>query len=1658
MSVIATRQSCRIELADTYCSQWNNWLLAMRFTSIIFCIWGCLTSTGFTQTSVSGGVGGNSHWTVADSPYIISGNFVVYNNAVLTIDPGVTVYMAEGSGLRVNKGGIQALGTLANPINILSDKTRLAQAAAPGDWNQWVLEPGTLTTRLDHVVFEHGKGLSVIGSAPVFNHLKINNQEGAAITLDLAASPRGVGNQATGNTVNGIAVPAGDIKQDVRWGLRGIPYVISSGTVSVGASPKITSITPNVIQQGATIDVSLSGQRLERLSSVQFDNAGLSAQIKSKTNQYYFGQYHSGALLSITAQANAEVGKSAARLMFDAEEITVADALDVVPTQPILSSLDPSFLYAGQGNVNVTINGTNFTNKSILKINNVVTEAQYESATKMRASIAVPNSSGFLSLKLLTPDPYNEGQHLTSNELSLRVIYGQLDISPGIVALNRGSSKTFTVTLPFTAGADGVILNVVSSNPTIGFVPTTIKIPAGQNTATFTYTPTDAGNTTLTVSKAGFYSAQAQVSIIQPPTLALSANKLVLGLGGTSQVTLKSSVPAGTSGLKVNLSSSDSAIATVPATVTLAAGTDTATFTVTAAANGNATISASADDYEVGHLEFTVREASLNLPINAVVAPGATRTFSLQLSDPAPIGGLSATVTSSNTAVATVPDSIAIAEGQTTATFTVNGLVAGESTIRVTAPNYKAANMPLTVQSLNIGFNYPPVSSILLKQGLTQAYPVTLSSPAPAGGVVVNLTVDNAEIATISPSSITIPEGQTSGGLVEAAITGVAKGSATVNASAEGLGPANIPLNIEAKPSLQLTGLSGDQVTVGKGMRGDYAANVKIANNGPYAGATVSLTSSDPSKLVVPATVTINSYYGNDAWFSVSGIELTQGTPVTVTAEAPGYTPVTIPANVVPASIQISGLDDYRSPAGGQDSFYLGFDLVYHYPLSSIPVDLEIVNANPVGIVDGFYDSANTLSSQASFPEGQSYSYGLSVAEPKTMGTYQVQASAPGMGTATSAVQTVSTPAIRLVGYGDGGSATVGKGMRGDYEAYVQRSVNGYIQRGSNPVTVNLSSSDPSKVGIPATVTIPAGSYHTSIPVTGLDLTNGVPASISATAEGYTNPETPLAVNVVMPEIERISSLDNSRSLSSPRDDFYISLKVPGGNVYPQQPVSDIPINVAMVNVNPAGVVNGVYNAQTGGALMSQAVIPAGQNYTNALYVGTPTNIGTYQVQASLAGGGTQTSAIQTVSSPKLRMVAHSNSGVVSVGKGMQSDYEARVERLLNGNPFTAGNTPVTVSLTSSDPSKLSVPASVTIPSYSYSANFKVTGQQLTNGSQVIINASATGSGYANPDSPLQANVVMPVVDDIIWLDNERGLTSGRDGFYITLAVPGSAFANTQTAVSNMPVNIAVVNANPAGVVDGIYNAGTGGALVSQVTIPAGRYYSNLTTFVGSPKSLGTYQVQAGLAGGAAKTSAVQTVSGPVLNLGYSGGGTHAEIGKGMQSNSVYVQLTGPASAPVEVRLRCTSPVICSVPDSVTIPAGSTLVYVPVKGFAIGGTTIRANADGYSTPPESFVKVVAPKVYFQGLYDPYYGFRTGVGGSLSIYFYVYPYGHLIEPVNFNVTSNAPGIATVSPSVVTLSNGSDGGDIDVNGIAQGVVTINVNSPDFGSATSGVITIE
>lgn len=86
-----------------------------------------LSTSAFSQTQVSGGIYSNTTWTLANSPYIMTGPVVVFPGNTLTIQPGVVV-MVQDKGSNTGlmpylelRGSLVANGTASQPIRFIAE-------------------------------------------------------------------------------------------------------------------------------------------------------------------------------------------------------------------------------------------------------------------------------------------------------------------------------------------------------------------------------------------------------------------------------------------------------------------------------------------------------------------------------------------------------------------------------------------------------------------------------------------------------------------------------------------------------------------------------------------------------------------------------------------------------------------------------------------------------------------------------------------------------------------------------------------------------------------------------------------------------------------------------------------------------------------------------------------------------------------------------------------------------------------------------------------------------------------------------------------------------------------------------------------------------------------------------------------------------------------------------------------------------------------------------------------------------------------------------------------------------------------------------------------------------------------------------------------------
>ncbi|WP_426166032.1 hypothetical protein [Pseudoduganella sp. R-34] len=469
-----------------------------------------LTGLAHAQTTVSGPIRTNQTWAASGSPYIVDADVAIEAGAVLTIEPGVTVRLGANANLVVSDGALRAEGSAATPIVLTSASDVPSGSPAPGAWgNLTFMEGAASSTRLEWVQVNYGKGIRIQGASPILNYVDIRNSSGAAIQVDLNSSPSGVGLQASGNAVNGISVPAGDITGNVKWNLRGIPYVVASGEVSVGLRPSISSIVPATIQQGETIDAVVTGFRVGGVETASFDAAGVTATLRP-------GATAATVPIRISATMEQPVGKVSLSLQTSSGLVKFPAGLEVVPFKPTVrvTGLTPSVLRRGESGSfrmdGTYLNGATVTlpANSGLTLSGLQTTETQATFTLAAAADAV---SGQRVLQVANPSVPD-----STATAALTIIDGapRINTDPSPISLfPNGKNNTVTIRLSAADLIDNTIA-LTSSDPTIATVtPASITVPRGQLQATVQVTGLKVGTTLLNMTSATLQPISYQIYV-----------------------------------------------------------------------------------------------------------------------------------------------------------------------------------------------------------------------------------------------------------------------------------------------------------------------------------------------------------------------------------------------------------------------------------------------------------------------------------------------------------------------------------------------------------------------------------------------------------------------------------------------------------------------------------------------------------------------------------------------------------------------------------------------------------------------------------------------------------------------------------------------------------------------------------------------------------------------------------------------------------------------------------------------------------------------------------------------------------------------------------------------------------------------------------------
>ena len=344
-----------------------------------------------------------------------------------------------------------------------------------------------------------------------------------------------------------------------------------------------------------------------------------------------------------------------------------------------------------------------------------------------------------------------------------------------------GGTVTGTLRLTSPAPAGGAVVRLQGSMEGQVIVPASVTIPAGSISATFTTTPAPETPFPRWVFIQGSYGTsgglQARILEIDPASgqatlLAIgpASQDLIGGHSGRASVALVIPAPAG--GGTVSLTTDNPSVIHVPASVTIPEGNSAISFAIGTSpvtglpTGGNVFASAGGVTRSI----FVNVSADPNAPpllqsmtiTPTSVGGGTNATGTVFLSSPAPAGGISVTLATSNRAVATVPGIVNVPGGQTSASFTVTTFAVGNNTsVTITAlfDTTVSANLTVTAGAPPPPSPTPPASPTP-PPNLTAP---SLISPAADARFApgTNITFDWSDVAGATSYTIQIDDQET---------------------------------------------------------------------------------------------------------------------------------------------------------------------------------------------------------------------------------------------------------------------------------------------------------------------------------------------------------------------------------------------------------------------------------------------------------------------------------------------------------------------------------------------------------------------------------------------------------------------------------------------------------------------------------------------------------------------------------------------------------------------------------------------------------------------------------------------------------------------------------------------------------------------------------
>jgi len=1080
-------------------------------------------------------------------------------------------------------------------------------------------------------------------------------------------------------------------------------------------------------------------------------------------------------------------------------------------------------------------------------------------------------------------------------------------------------------------------LDAVMTGVTFGWSSTNSSVALMDSiTATRARALTNANGTTSIQATADGVTGSAALKVQQMlAAIDLTPTPDTIGVTGTVQLTArgKDANARYIAGGTFSYASSVPAVATVNASTGVvtgvALGNTNITATSGAVTSNNAVVVVSTTVPPVisfGRDTLTVgRGASVSIPIFLSRPNASAVTVNLAARDTNAYFGVA---------------SVVIPPGTTAVNVTLNGRNAGTTQIYATDGGGAGFNGDTAAVAVQANMHLAQ-GSWSLNATDQVASQVLLSDPSPSGGTFVTFTYGTPGRAQVSPDPAFIPAGQLASNIVITAL-GSTTGNTTITPVATGVNGTASTLYIAA-PVLTIS--AGPNAQLGTGQ---YEPNWYVYTpQTSVATIPLTFTSTDTSKVTVsPAAGAIpaGSYY---QYFTVSA--KAPGT-ASVIVSAAGWQPDTLVMLVSSprTTLCCSTTLNTTSPATSITAYVTDSVGSYHYRTSSLALSISSSDTNVVKIID----------KTPSVPVGQYYAGGIRYQPGGTGGTAWIKVSAGGH-RADSVLITVVGPKLEF-NWGTG-TPLLGKG---------QTESNVYIYAPNNVVsalTVTIANSNAVKVGVPTSVTIPAGSYYAYFNVAALD--TGLVTFI-ASAPGYSGDTA--TYRVTSPRLT--TCCNNTLNNFGPGTNFTVYSTDSVGNGHNRS----TPLSVSLHSTDTTVL-----------RIDSSAVtIGSGVYYHNSARISV-VGAGTAYIVATAAGHRPD-SASYTVQTPKL------NFSFTSALIGRRQ-YFTPTDFYI----YTPDNrpSPLAVTFTQRNAAADSLTAtSFTIPASSYYQYFGAAG--LAVGLDTII---ATAPGYL-PDTAFIR--VSPV----------KLTNSGLPSTGLTTNSPSTVTVYATDSVGNghylLDTLSLIVTSSDTTVIKPTQRV---------VKIPRGQYYIAAGySYFGPGTATLTFTDTTG-AGYASTTTNVITVTGPSLNFSY----TSAMYGMRQRGGSTdyYVYTQNNVASNTTVNLVSTDTRVATVPASVTIPAGSYYAYFTITALdTVGTIQIQANAVGFGPPTPINVQVTQPKFVISANTSV----RTTYGLQTITLYATDASGnshYTTENVTVALASSSGAVATVDSSSVTILAGT-----------------------------------